>query len=59
MFRIAPRSEAALKLLQQWDGRAFTISDLYDYVASFQKPTPDESTQWIAMDRSREPKSRE
>ena len=34
------------------DGRRFTVDDLYDYVSSLGKGTPDEATAWIRQARS-------
>lgn len=49
---VAPRSESALMIREDRDGRAFTVSDLHDYVRSLGVRTPDESTAWIRKARS-------
>ena len=49
---IAPRSESALMIREDRDGRTFTVRDLYEYVSSLGPGTPDESTAWIRKGRS-------
>jgi antitoxin FitA len=49
---VAPRSESALMIRNDRDGRRFTVDDLYDYVSSLGKGTPDEATAWIRQARS-------
>jgi len=49
---VAPRSESALMIREDRDGRSFTVSDLYEYVRSLGVRTPDESTAWIRKARS-------
>lgn len=45
--RVAPRSEAALMIREDRDGRMLTVADLFAYVSSLGPGTPDESTAWI------------
>ena len=49
---IAPRSESALMIREDHDGRTFTVRDLFDYVSSLGKGTPAEATSWIRQARS-------
>ena len=49
---IAPRSESALMIREDRDGRTFTVQDLFDFVSSLGAGTPDESTGWIRELRS-------
>ena len=49
---VAPRSESALMIREDRDGRTFTVQDLFDYVSSLGAGTPDESTAWIRQMRS-------
>ena len=49
---VAPRSESALMIREERDGRTFTVQDLFDYVSSLGAGTPDESTAWIRQMRS-------
>ncbi len=49
---VAPQSESALMIRNDRDGRTLTIDDLYDYVSSLGKGTPDEATAWIRQARS-------
>jgi antitoxin FitA len=49
---IASQSEPALMIRNDRDGRRFTVDDLYDYVSSLGKGTPDEATAWIRQARS-------
>jgi plasmid stability protein len=49
---IAPKSESALMIREDRDGRTFTIRELYKYVKSLGPGTPDESTGWIRKERS-------
>jgi hypothetical protein len=49
---VAPQSESALIIRNDRDGRRFTVEDLYDYVSSLGKGTPDEATAWIRQARS-------
>lgn len=49
---VAPRSESALMIREDRDGRSFTIQDLFDYVTTLGGGTPDESTAWIRRMRS-------
>ena len=50
---IASQSESALMIRNARDGRTFTVEDLYDYVSSLGKGTPDEATAWIRQARGR------
>jgi len=49
---VAPRSESALMIREDRDGRTFSVSDLHDYVRSLGVRTPDESTAWIRKARA-------
>jgi plasmid stability protein len=49
---IAPRSESALMIREDREGRTFTIEDLRRYVSGLGQGTPDESTQWIRQGRT-------
>lgn len=49
---IAPRSESALMIREDREGRTFTIEDLHRYVSGLGQCTPDESTQWIRQGRT-------
>lgn len=49
---VAPKSEAALMIRDDRDGRSFRVEDLYEYVKSLGAGTPDESTAWIRKARS-------
>lgn len=49
---IAPRSESALMIREDRDGRSFTVRDLHEYVQSLGVGTPHESTGWIRKARS-------
>ena len=49
---IAPRSESALMIREDREGRTFTIEDLHTYVSGLGRGTPDESTQWIRQGRT-------
>lgn len=44
---VAPRSESAMIIRGDRDGRTFTVEDLFDFVSSLGSGTPDESTEWI------------
>jgi hypothetical protein len=48
---IAPRSESALMIREDREGRMFTIRDLHKYVSGLGQGTPDESTEWIRQER--------
>ena len=49
---VAPRSESALMIREDRDGRTFSVQDLFDYVTSLGPGTPDESTAWIRKART-------
>jgi plasmid stability protein len=49
---IAPKSESALMIREDREGRTFTIRDLHRYVSNLGQGTPDESTQWIRQERT-------
>ena len=49
---IAPRSESAMIIRGDRDGRTFGVGDLFDYVSSLGSGTPDESTAWIRQLRN-------
>ena len=49
---IAPRSESALMIREDREGRTFTIRDLHRYVSGLGQGTPDESTEWIRQERT-------
>ena len=49
---IAPRSESALMIREDREGRTFTIRDLHRYVSGLGQGTPDESTEWIRQGRT-------
>jgi antitoxin FitA len=49
---VAPRSESALMIREDREGRAFTVQDLFNYVSSLGAGTPGESTAWIRQMRS-------
>lgn len=49
---VASPSESALMIRNDRDGRRFTVEDLYDYVSSLGKGTPNEATAWIRQARS-------
>jgi plasmid stability protein len=49
---VAPRSESALIIREDRDGRHFTIDDLFNYVQTLGSGTPDESVGWIRSLRS-------
>jgi plasmid stability protein len=49
---VAPRSEAALMIREDRDGRTFTVNDLFQFVTSLGPGTPNESTGWIRKARS-------
>ena len=49
---IAPRSESALMIREDREGRTFTIRDLHRYVSGVGQGTPDESTEWIRQGRT-------
>ncbi len=49
---IAPRSESALMIREERDGRRLTIEDLFDRMSAQGSGTPDESTSWIRQLRS-------
>ena len=49
---VAPRSESALMIREDRDGRMFTVQALFDYVSSLGGGTPEESTAWIRQVRS-------
>ena len=49
---IASRSESALMIRNDRDGRRFTVEDLYDYVSSLGKGTPKEASAWIRRARA-------
>jgi plasmid stability protein len=49
---IAPRSESALMIREDRDGRTLTVRDLFDHVSSLGGGTPDESAAWIRQLRS-------
>jgi hypothetical protein len=49
---VVSQSESALMIRNDRDGRRFTVEDLYDYVSSLGKGTPDEATKWIRQARS-------
>jgi plasmid stability protein len=49
---VASQSESALMIRNDRDGRRLTVDDLYDYVSSLGKGTPDEATAWIRQARS-------
>lgn len=49
---VAPRSESALMIREDRDGRTFTVQDLFDHVSSLGAGTPKESTAWIRQLRS-------
>lgn len=50
---VAPRSESALMIREDRDGRMFTVQALFDYVSSLGSGTPEESTAWIRQLRSK------
>jgi antitoxin FitA len=50
---VAPRSEAALMVREDRDGRALTADDVYDRLVALGGGTPAESTQWVRELRSR------
>jgi len=45
--RFAPRSESAMIIRGDRDGRTLTVEDLFEHVSSLGSGTPDESTAWI------------
>ena len=49
---VAPRSESALMIREERDGRRFTVQDLFDHVSALGAGTPEESTAWIRQHRS-------
>ncbi len=49
---IAPKSESALMIREDREGRTFTIRDLHRYVSGLGQGTPDESTEWIRQERT-------
>ena len=49
--RVAPRSESALMIREDREGRTFTIRDLHKYVSELGESTPDEATEWIRQGR--------
>ena len=49
---VASRSESALMIREDRDGRMFTVQALFDYVSSLGAGTPEESTAWIRQVRS-------
>jgi len=49
---VAPRSESALMIREERDGRRLTVEDLFNHVSGLGTGTPDEATTWIRQLRS-------